>query len=91
VHLLKHRAELAAQMVLDGEYLILDDVDFAALDFLAGDLVPVVPNLNAQLIDGIDYFRKLSWLFDPFLFNHQIGKMRGLNAAQRLSERYEIK
>ena len=49
----------AARMVFDGEGLFLDDLGLAAFDFLARDLVPVVPNLMEQQVYSV-YDRSMS-------------------------------
>jgi hypothetical protein len=44
-------------MVLNGKRFFLDYSGFAALDFLACDLMPVVPDLIEQLVDSGSDFR----------------------------------
>src|SRR5207249_4467534 len=79
-----------AQMVFDGERFFLDDFSSATFDLLARNLVPVVPNLSTQIVDGIHYFCQPPWLFDPFLLYHQVRKLRWLDTTQRLAQGYEI-
>jgi hypothetical protein len=48
----------AARVIFDGEYFLLDDLGLAVLDFLARDLMPVVPDLVNQFADSIHDFCK---------------------------------
>ena len=78
------------QVVLDRECFFLNDLGLAPLDFLARDLMPVVPDLMEQHVYGIQDFSQSPWFFHPFLFDHQIGKLFWLYAAQRLAQGDEI-